>query len=330
MADERFLVTGGTGCIGSWVVRALVHDRIPVTVLASHRRFERMRLVMSEAELHHVAFADGDVNDKEALEAAVRRGGVTRIIHLAALQFPFCAADPVTGARVNVEGTVAMFELARRLDVPRLVYASSAAVFGPAARYPTEVVPNDAPHLPTSHYGVFKVANEQGARVYWETGGISSIGLRPHSAYGPGRDQGVTSKPTLAMIAAAAGRPYAIDFSGAYQFQFVEDVAAAFVAAARSERTGAEAFSLPGPRLAVDEMIAAIEAVEPAARGRISSTERTLPFPAAFDGGPADTALGPLPQTPLIEGVRRTIETYRKAIADGRVTPAFLDRVLGA
>ncbi len=330
MADERFLVTGGSGCIGTWVVRALVRDGVPVTVLASHRRFDRMRLVMSEAELHHVTFADGDINDTEALEAAVRRGGVTRIIHLAALQFPFCAADPVAGARVNVEGTVAMFELARRLEIPRLVYASSAAVYGPASRYPTEVVAADAPLHPTSHYGVYKVANEQTARVYWETGGVSSAGLRPHSAYGPGRDQGVTSKPTLAMIAAAAGRPYHIDFSGRYQFQFVEDVAAAFVAAARSERTGAEAFSLPGPLIGVDEVIAAIEGVDPAARGRITFTERTLPFPAAFDGAPVEAALGPLPRTPLEAGVLRTIETYRKAIADGRVTDAFLDRVLAA
>ena len=85
----------------------------------------------------------------------------------------------------------------------------------------------DAELFPTSHYGVFKVANEQAARVYWADRRRSrASACGPHSAYGPGRDQGVTSKPTVAMIAAAGGRPYHVDFGGRYQFQFVEDVAA--------------------------------------------------------------------------------------------------------
>ncbi len=328
MTDERFLVTGGTGCIGSWVVRQLVREGSQTAVLASRRRFERMRLVMSEAEIHHVTFVDGDINDIDGLEAAARRHGITAIIHLAGLQFPFCAADPVAGARINVQGTVSVFELARRLGIGRLVYASSAAVYGPATHYPDEILGPDAELHPTSHYGVYKVANEQSARVFWEATRIASTGLRPHSAYGPGRDQGVTSKPTLAMIAAAAGRPYHVDFAGSYQFQFVEDVAAAFVAAARSDRTGAEVFSLGGPRIGVDEIVAAIGAAEPGSRGRITFGERLLPFPTAFDGGPIEAAFGPLPQTSLEDGVRRTIETYRRAIADGRADDAYLDRVL--
>ncbi len=329
MPDERFLVTGGTGCIGAWVVRGLVQEGVPVTVVSARGSDARLRLILTDEELAAVEVVSADICDLEALEAVARRGSVNRIIHLAALQLPFCAADPIAGARVNVQGTAVMFELARRLEVGRLVYASSAAVFGPKAYYTDDVVGMDAELHPTSHYGVFKVANEQAARVYWDTWEVASTGLRPHSAYGPGRDQGVTSKPTVAMIAAAAGRPYHIDFGGGCQFQFVEDVAAAFIAAARSDRPAAEVFSIGGPRIGVDEIVEVVAQVAPASRGTISFGDRILPFPEAFDGAPLEAALGPQPVTPLAEGVQRTIATYRDAMARGRVDAAFLDRVVG-
>jgi len=269
-----------------------------------------------------------DINDLDAIEPAVRGRRLTHVIHLAALQLPFCATDPVAGARVNVQGTVSMFELARRLEIGRLVYASSAAVYGPKSRYADEIVPADAELHPTSHYGVFKVANEQDARVWWASSGITSIGLRPHSVYGPGRDQGATSKPTLAMIAAAARRPYHVNFNGRYQFQFVDDVAKAFLRAARVPFRGAAVHNIGGSTFGVGEMIGCIEANEPGARGRITFEDRPLMFPEAFDGRPMVEALGASAETPLEEGVRRTLDCYRAALRNGMLDDAFLDRVL--
>jgi Nucleoside-diphosphate-sugar epimerases len=328
MATEHFLVTGGTGCIGAWVTRQLLAEGSAVTLYSADETRERLALVVPAEDLARLDAVVGDINDLESLEAVARQRGVTRIIHLAALQFPFCTADPIRGARVNVQGTLTVFELARRLDIGRLVYASSAAVYGPKTHYAAEVLPADAELFPTSHYGIFKVANEQGARVWWDAYGVASIGLRPHSVYGAGRDQGVTSKPTLAMIASAAERPYHVDFAGAYQFQFAADVAAWFVAAARSDMSGPNVFSLPGPIIAVADMIGAIETFAPQRRGQITMGERLLPFPAAFDGRPIEQALGPVPTTALADGVADTITRYRAAMADGRVTETFLDRVL--
>jgi nucleoside-diphosphate-sugar epimerase len=328
VADERYLVTGGTGCIGSWVVRNLVRESIPVTVLTSHGSLDRLRLILSEKELAAVEIVSGDITDLALLEEAGRRSGVNRIVHMAGMLLPLCAADPVAGAKVNVDGTVTMFELARRLEVGRLVYASSAAVYGPKSHYPQEILPADAPLWPTSWYGVYKVANEMGARIAWETQGIASVGLRPHSVYGAGRDGGMTSKPTVAMIAAAAGRSYRVAFGGRYQFQYVDDAAKMVIAAARAEIPGAPVFSFPGPVIGVDEVIHAIETVEPRARGTLTFERKELPLPSAFDGAPLEDALGPQPVTPLEDGVRETIETYRAAIRDGRVTAGFLDRLL--
>lgn len=328
MADERVLVTGGTGCIGSWVVRNLLRQDVPVLVLSVDRQFDRLRLVLTDAEFERISLLITDIADIDAVEVEARRHGINRIIHLAAMQFPFCAADPIRGAQVNVAGTVTVFELAKRLEIERVVYASSAAVYGPASHYQEAVLPPDAPFFPTSHYGVYKVANEGTARAYRENDGISSIGLRPHSVYGPGRDQGVTSKPTLAMIAAAARRPYHVNFGGSYQFQFVDDVAMAFIQAARATHSGAAAYSLGGSAFDVDEILRGIEAQEPAVRGRLSHDERPLPFPSAFDGRPVAAALGPQVETPLEKGIRLTLETYRAGLRSGLLDEAYLDRVL--
>ena len=328
MTDDRVLVTGGTGCIGSWVVRNLVQEHIPVVILTSSGRDDRLRLILPDAERDEIRFVTGDISDIAALESATGRHGINRIIHLAAMQFPFCAADPIRGAQVNVAGTVTIFELARRLGVERVIYASSAAVYGPKSHYEETVLGPDAELFPTSHYGVYKVANEQTARVYWQNDGIASIGLRPHAVYGPGRDQGVTSKPTVAMIAAAAGRAYHVNFNGRYQFQFADDAAKAFLRAARAPFEGAAVYNLGGSAFSVADIIDAIEANEPAARGRITFDDRPLALPDAFDGRPIVDALGTWAETPLDEGVRRTLDCYRAALRGGLLDDAYLDRVL--
>ena len=328
MAGERFLVTGGTGCIGSWVVRSLVREDVPVVVPTSGGSLQRLRLVLTDDELERVTVVRGDIADLPGLEAIARDHDVNRLIHLAGWQFPFCAADPAQGAIVNVVGTINAFEVAKRLGIERVVYASSAAVYGPKAHYEQAVLDADAPFWPTSHYGAFKLANEVNARVFWQNDGIASVGLRPHSVYGPGRDQGVTSKPTVAMIAAATNRPYHVNFGGQCQFQYAADAAATYVAAARSELTGASAFSIGGRITAVSEIVRVIEELEPGARGRITFGEDALAFPEAFDNAPLVEALGAYRETPLVDGIAETLETYRGALADGRIDAAYLDRVL--
>ena len=134
MPHERFLVTGALGCIGAWVVRNLVREGAEPVVfdLASDPR--RLKLIMSEDELANVTFVAGDITDLAALERALDEHEISNIIHLAALQVPFCRADPPLGARVNVVGTVNVFEaVARRKQrIGHVVYASSVAVYDAA------------------------------------------------------------------------------------------------------------------------------------------------------------------------------------------------------
>lgn len=320
--EERFLITGALGCIGAWAVRILVREGIPTTIFDQGGSTHRLRLLLDDKELARVPLIKGDIADLAAVEAAMAESGANRIIHLAALQVPFCKADPPLGARVNVLGTVNMFEAAKRAGINRLVYASSVAVYGRSEEYGTGPLGDDAPLSPRTHYGVYKQANEGTARIYWLDDGISSIGLRPYTVYGPGRDQGLTSGPTKAMVAAAAGAAFHIPFSGRQGLQFAEDAARLFIQAARAPFEGAAVFNLRGSVVDMEEIVAAIEAAEPSAKGRISFAGPSLPFPEELDDAGLRATLGTVPDTPLADGVAQSMAMFKAAIAAGRMDPA--------
>jgi nucleoside-diphosphate-sugar epimerase len=319
MSKERFLVTGAAGCIGVWVLRNLVQEKVPVAVLDLASTRHRLRVVLKDEEIAQIQFFQGDISDYQTVENALHESCATRVIHLAALQLPFCKADPVAGARVNVVGTVNMFEASKRLGLKSLVYASSTAVYGLSEEYPDEPLAHDAPLKPHSHYGVYKQANEGTASVYFMDDGMSSIGLRPYVVYGAGRDQGMTSTPTKAILAAAAGKPYHISFGGRYCFQYADDTARAFIQSARADFQGAAVFNLGGASVSTLDVITSIEQVEPSALGRITFEDVPLPFPPEVDNTALIATIGPLFITPLDKGVSETMDLFRRALAEGKI-----------
>ena len=295
------LVTGALGAIGAWSVRSLLDRGEDVVTYDLGGSDHRLRLALGGEQLAAITRVDGDVTDLEQLERVIDEHGVDAIIHLAALQVPFVRADPLAGARVNVTGTVNVFEAARRrADRMRpVVYASSiAAIAQPGAAHPSTL------------YGVFKLANEGTAERYFEDYGVPSVGLRPHTVYGPGRDQGVTSAPTAAMVAAAEGREFRIPFGGALQFQYVADAGEAFVRASEAEATGAGVHNLDGPVVTMQELVALIERTAPDAAGLISAGDEPLPFPSSVDATSFVELVGPVAR-PIDEGVAEAIASFR-------------------
>jgi nucleoside-diphosphate-sugar epimerase len=307
--SERYVVTGAGGCIGAWVVRRLLDEGEDVVALdlagASRHRLRQL-------DADGVASGDCDVTDRAAVVAAL--DGATRVIHLAGLQIPFCRANPSVGAMVNVVGTVNVFDAVKESGTIRgpVVFASSVAAFAgdddgtePRGRAAT-------------HYGVYKRANEGNALVYFHDNGIASIGFRPYTVYGVGRDQGVTASPTWAMLAAVRGEPYTLSYSGTSHLQLAEDVAEAFIAASRAPYQGATTLNLSGPCPNVTEIVDAIAAVAPDAQISIDGPE--LPFPSHLDASAYAGVIGSAePQTPLAEGVARTIDHLRRLDAAGRL-----------
>jgi UDP-glucuronate 4-epimerase len=322
-ADERFLVTGALGCIGAWTVRTLVREGVPVVAFDLAGDPKRLRLLMSDDDLAKVVFVRGDITDLASVGSALDDHNVTNVIHLAALQVPFARANPPLGAAVNVVGTVNVFEAvkARRERIDRVVYTSSIGMFDAADADASDGrLHVDAAAHPVTHYGVYKLANEGNARVYWLDDGLSSIGLRPLTVYGPGRDQGMTSGPTKAILSAVVGRPYRIAFGGRTLLQYAEDVARMLIAASRTSLSGAHVFNLDGSLVSMGDVVTAIEAALPEARGLITFDPKPLPFPDAIDSAGIE-ALGEIQVTPLQRAVRQTIDVFRAARDRGDLVP---------
>lgn len=312
--DERFLVTGALGCIGAWTVAALIREGRPVVAFDPGKDRRRLEALLGPDELDAVTFVAGDITDLIMVERGLDDHGITNVIHLAALQVPFVRANPPLGMHVNVAGTVNVFEaVSRRLDrIPTVTYASSAAVYSESDRSPA---PEAGGTSPTTLYGVSKLADEGIARVYCADAGVPSIGLRPYVVYGPGRDQGMTSGPTMAMLAAARGEPFHIGFSGTAQYDFAPDVARAAVTAAHTSTGTAAVYNVPGAVADLSQVVACIEAAVPGAK--ITWSGDRLPFPPELEAVGFDRDIGPFPRTPLAKGVAATVARFRETLARG-------------
>ncbi len=321
MTQPTFLVTGALGCLGAWTMKNLLESNANVVAFDLGTDAYRWRALMDDETLARAKLVHGDISDYNAVERVVLENGITHILHLAALQIPFCRANPVVGAQVNVVGTVNVLQVAakQREQIKRIVYASSTAVYGPPHLYPTLPAPVDAVLAPETLYGSFKQDNENCARVFFNENGVESIGIRPFVIYGVGRDRGATSSPTKAMLAAVLGREWKIPHGGRFHFQLADDAAKTFIRCATGEFHGAAVFNLNGIVASVPEIIDAIERVAPEARGKISFDPKPLAFPEELDSSTLKAAFGDLPETPLGEGVASTIEHFRGLVEQKRI-----------
>lgn len=304
------LVTGGCGFIGTWVIRTLLSRRCRVVVLDAGPRPPRWERLLG-IEARRIPLIQGSLLDRGRLAQVFAEYPITHVIHLAALLTPDCQSDPWLGCQVNVLGTVAIFEQIHAMAgrVRGLSYASSVAVFGdePDTRSSTE---EDGQH-PMTFYGAFKKAVEGIAQQYWRHFGIRSLGIRPQVAYGPERETGLTAGPTLAARAVARGEPYCIRYTGRVGYDYVEDVAEAFVRGALDTPEGAPVVDLPGEAADVDQVVAAIAKTDP--QGAALITVEGPAIPATTPPRPRSIAtLYPnWTTTSLVEGLRKTVEHYR-------------------
>jgi nucleoside-diphosphate-sugar epimerase len=236
----RTLVTGGAGFIGSHIVEELLRDGKPVRVLDNFSSGKRTNLESFQGDLE---ILQGDLRDSEILTAAVR--DVDVIFHLAAfVSVPQSMVDPETCFAVNVNGTVSLFEAARKAGVRKIVTSSSTAVYGDTDRFPTD---EGTSLCPLSPYALSKQVNELYARLYTQTFGLPVIALRYFNVYGPRQrpDSDYAAAIPIFIRRLVAGEPLTIfgDGKQSRDFIFVKDVVRANRLAADSEAAG-EAYNI--------------------------------------------------------------------------------------
>ena len=321
---ETYFITGAQGCIGSWIVKALAERGDTPVVFDRSEDTRRLNAIMEQRDLERVRVIAGDITDVSAVRSALEASGAPRIIHLAGLQVPTCKVDPVAGAFVNVIGTLNVLESAKVIGAERVVYASSAAVFAAGdADYPLD---ESAACEPATHYGVFKRTNEGNARVYFLDHRLNTVGLRPLTVYGVNRDTGLTSDPTKAMKAAVLGVPFHIRFSGATDFQYVADTAAAFIACADRAPEGAHVFNLQGETVEVARIAQLINqnSITPD-RQLVTYGGPPIPIAPAINDAAIKRALGDLPSKPVAAGIRETMQRFAELRDAGRLDTSDIE-----
>jgi len=312
--SARYLVTGGQGFLGSYIVRRLLARGASVHVLDYKQDDRILKQVLNDEEMKQLKRVCGDIADFSFVKKVLEDTKPTNIMHLAALQVPACRADPLRGALVNVTGTLNIFEAVKRMQTrTRIVYASSAAVAGRPEDY-AGPIKDEAPHVPQTHYGVFKIANEGNARIYWQDHKIPSVALRPHTVYGVGREEGITSGPTKAIKAAVLGKPYEIAFSGRTSFNYIEDVAEAFIGVSEVKMEGgAYALNIRGSVLDIEDFVRELIRHFPAAKGKVIVQPGASPLPIAydFDQSGLNRLLPNLKTTELEDGLHKVASAFQ-------------------
>ena len=304
------LVTGGCGFIGSWVVRELLQRGLSVIVLDVSGRPPRWERIIG-ASSKDVPLVQGSLLDRELLARVFTDHHVTRVIHLAALLTPDCQTDPWDGCRLNVLGSVALFEQVRKCAdrIQGFSYASSVAVFGDEPDHASGAAAEGG--HPLTFYGVFKKSVELIAEQYWRHFKIASVGIRPQVAYGPERSVGLTAGPSLAARAAARGEAFCISYTGRVGYDYVEDVARAFVRGAMETPRGAPVVDLPGEVADVNQVVAAIVAAVPGSASKLSINGPPIPAHAPLQPRFISTLYPDWTTTSLAEGIRRTVGFYQ-------------------
>ena len=317
----KILVTGAQGCIGAWTVKALLDRGLDVTVYDLDPSPRRLSLITTPEQVARVTIRTGNIEDTTRVKTLVKDEGITHIVHLAARLMPFCQANPVASAMVNVIGTLNVFEAARDAGRPvRVVYASSSAVWGPEETYGERKLSEAEPLNPATHYGVFKQTNEGNARVFYLANGISSIGLRPWTVFGVGRDDGLTADPTLAMKSVVLGRPFQIRLTGYMDLQYVEDVAETFVRCLLAPVEGAHVFNLEGAVTTMESLIQELDRLWPGAAKLITAAGPQVPVAYRMDGSRLRSLVPEIPQTPLDLGIRKTLDLFAHLSEKGRLS----------
>lgn len=312
LKDSRILVIGGAGFVGSHIVDQLTKEPVrEIVVLDNFVRGTRANLSAAEKD-PRVSIIEGGIEDRALLAQLMK--GTDYVFHLAALWLFECVHQPRSALEVNMVGTFNVAEAAHEAGVKKVVYSSSASVYGDALFTP---MTEDHPFNNRTMYGATKIAGEQFFRVFNEQHGLDYVGLRYMNIYGPRMDYKGTYVSVIMKVLDRidAGEAPVIfgDGSQAYDFIHVEDVARANILALKSSATDTNFNVGMGVKTTINELVTMLLQItgsdlKPEYRPqeqmfvthRVGSTER------------AQQELSFTARVPLEEGLRSVVEWRRR------------------
>lgn len=236
LSGQKILVIGGAGFIGSHVVDALLTTSVREVVIFDNftrGSLDNLRKALDDPRCKIYPHG-GDIRDLDLLDDAMR--GADSVVHLAAMWLLHCLDFPRTAFEVNIGGTFNVLEACVRHKVQRLVYSSSASVYGNAVEVPMD---ESHPFNNRNFYGATKISGEAMCRAFCERYELSFVGLRYMNVYGPRQDQrgAYTGVISNFLNRIDANEPPVVhgDGSQVYDFIYVEDVARANLLALQAE-----------------------------------------------------------------------------------------------
>ncbi|MFC2083288.1 NAD-dependent epimerase/dehydratase family protein [Candidatus Bipolaricaulota bacterium] len=312
----RFLVTGGAGFIGCNIVRRLIGETCEVRVLDNFSTGDRDKLPdTSEFEL-----IEGDLTDYHVVQRAV--SGIDYVLHQGALTSTLHSiSDPTAFANSNILGTLNVLKAAQEANVKRVIFASSASIYGDSSELPLK---ESAIPSPNSPYAATKLAGESLCQAFHKTYGLETVILRYFNIFGPYQDpRSRYSSVIPRFVMAGLSDLHAMIYGNGLQsrdFTFVDDVVEANLAAAsaREECVG-RAFNVGcGQRHTLLDLLETLESV----LGVVIKREHRDPNPGDVEHSLADidaarACLDYEPNVGFREGLERTVSWFQKSIPFG-------------
>jgi nucleoside-diphosphate-sugar epimerase len=230
------LVTGGAGLIGGFTARKLVEREADVVIMV-HKSPPTLLEARGPYEnvLNKVKIAKGDITDMSFLIGTVKKYRVKRIIHTVAVMSEILEYDPRQAFRINIQGDINVLEVARLLDIERVLYTSSGRVYGLRSDLSRPAKEDDPILLPEGNLNVYaacKIFTEIAGLNYQRIYGLDFIAVRILGPYGPGRIRGPRFYPLRELVESAAkGKPFRMEREGDFKrdFNYIEDTAEACV-----------------------------------------------------------------------------------------------------
>jgi UDP-glucose 4-epimerase len=307
----KCLVIGGAGFIGAYVVKALLAAGEQAVVYDLMLADNTLNKILDPEELAQLTMTSGDVTDLANIIRVIREHDIDSLVHLAYWQIPASHHNPTKAIEINALGFNNALEAMASLDLRRLVWISSNAVFGSPKFQAQARVPNDAFQKPNTVYGALKSLNEYMAEHYFSHRGVDSIGLRFCLVYGYGRLRGASTFASDMIVKAALGESCEVASGDAVvDWYYVEDAAHLIVQTLNAPTTPTRVYNTYSDLRSVREAAEFLMSILPETKLEVKPGDIDANW--NLDSSLLEKEVGFKPKYSLEEGLKDTVYQVRE------------------